>query len=168
MSTLTLYELATEYREDAEKLADLDLPPEVIADTLEGMGGELEVKAQNVVMFARNLEALAAQIKDAETQMAARRKSIENRAAHLRDYTLACMQMAGVKKIEGPMMKISVRANPASVEIFDEKMVPPYYMRQPEAPPPSPDKNLIAQAIKDGYEVPGARMADGRYRLEVK
>lgn len=168
MSALTLYELAAEYREDAEKLADLDLPPEVVADTLESMGGDLEVKAQNVIMFARNLEALAAQIKDAEAQMAARRKSIENRAAHLRDYTLACMQVAGVTKIEGPMMKISVRANPASVEIFDEAMLPPDYMRQPEPPPPAPDKKLIAQAIKDGYEVPGAKLVTGKMRLEVK
>lgn len=168
MSALTLYELAAEYREDAEKLADLDLPPEVIADTLDGMGGDLEVKAQNVIMFVRNLESLAAQIKDAEAQMAARRKSVENRAAHLRDYTLTCMQMAGVAKIEGPMMRISLRANPASVEIFDERMVPPDYMRQPETPPPAPDKKLIAQAIKDGYEVPGAKLVTGKMRLEIK
>ena len=38
-----LYELAAEYRADAEKLADMDLDEQTLADTLEGLGGELEV-----------------------------------------------------------------------------------------------------------------------------
>ena len=168
MSSLTLYELAADYREAAEKLADLDLPPEAVADTLEGLSGDLEVKASNVIMFARNCEALAAQIKDAEAQMAARRKALENRAAAMRDYCLRNMQAAGIQKIEGPMMRISIRANPASVEIFDERQIPPDYMRQPEPPPPSPDKALIAKALKDGFDVPGAKLVTDKVRLEVK
>ena len=168
MSALTLYELAAEYRAEAEKLADLDLPPEVIVDTLEGMAGDLEVKATNVVMFARNLEALALQIKEAEATMSARRKALEKRAEHLREYCLRNMLACGIQKIEGPMFELSIRKNPASVEIFDEAMLPPDYMREVEPPPPAPDKKLIAQAIKDGFEVPGARMAAAKFRLEVK
>ena len=84
----SLYDIAAEYRQTADKLADLDLDEQTIADTLEGMSGALEVKAQNVVMFARNLEATATAIKEAETAMAARRKAIENRAAGLRRYAL--------------------------------------------------------------------------------
>ena len=61
-----LYELAAEYRADCEKLADMDMDEQTLADTLEGLSGELEVKAQNVIMFTRNLEATAAAIKEAE------------------------------------------------------------------------------------------------------
>ncbi len=168
MNALTLYELAADYREAAEKLADLDLPPEVVADTLEGLAGELEVKAQNVVMFARNLEGLAAQIKEAEVAMAARRKALDNRAASLREYCLRNMQAAGVTKIEGPMLRISVRNNPASVEIFDERAIPSDYLREPDPPLPTPDKAMIAKALKDGYEVPGCRLVTDKQRLEVK
>ena len=163
----TLYDIAAEYRQTADKLADLDLDEQTIADTLEGMSGALEVKAQNVVMFARNLEATAAAIKEAETAMAARRKAIEHRAAGLRRYALSAMQVAGVQSIECPYFKLSVRKNPPAVEVFDAAQIPAQFMRTPEPPPPAPDKKAITEAIKAGQEVPGARLVSGE-RLEVR
>lgn len=163
----SLYDIAAEYRQTADKLADLDLDEQTIADTLEGMSGALEVKAQNVVMFARNLEATATAIKEAETAMAARRKAIENRAAGLRRYALSAMQVAGVQSIECPYFKLSVRKNPHAVEVFDAAQIPAQFMRTPEPPPPAPDKKAITEAIKAGQEVPGARLVSGE-RLEVR
>ena len=163
----TLYDIAAEYRQTADKLADLDLDEQTIADTLEGMSGALEVKAQNVVMFARNLEATATAIKEAETAMAARRKAIEHRAAGLRRYALSAMQVAGVQSIECPYFKLSVRKNPPAVEVFDAAQIPAQFMRTPEPPPPAPDKKAITEAIKAGKEVPGARLVSGE-RLEVR
>lgn len=163
----SLYDIAAEYRQAADKLADLDLDEQTIADTLEGMSGALEVKAQNVVMFARNLEATAAAIKEAETAMAARRKAIEHRAAGLRRYALSAMQVAGVQSIECPYFKLTVRKNPPAVEVFDAAQIPAQFMRTPEPPPPAPDKKAITEAIKAGQEVPGARLVIGE-RLEVR
>ena len=162
-----LYELAAEYRADCEKLADMDLDEQTLADTLEGLSGELEVKAQNVIMFTRNLEATAAAIKEAEAQMAARRKALENRAAGLRRYVLENMQFAGIQKIECPFFKLSIRDNPAAVEIYEPGLIPAQFMKQPEPPPPSPDKTAIKAAIAAGAEVPGAKLTRG-IRLEVK
>lgn len=88
MKGVFLYELAAEHRQNLEKLADLDLPADVVADTLESLGGDLEEKTQNVVEFVRNLESTAEAIKDAEQKMAERRKAIENRAASLKRYVL--------------------------------------------------------------------------------
>ena len=163
----TLYDIAAEYRQTADKLADLDLDEQTIADTLEGMSGALELKAQNVVMFARNLEATATAIKEAETAMASRRKAIEHRAAGLRRYALSAMQVAGVQSIECPYFKLSVRKNPPAVEVFDAAQIPAQFMRTPEPPPPAPDKKAITEAIKAGQEVPGARLLSGE-RLEVR
>ena len=163
----SLYDIAAEYRQTADKLADLDLDEQTIADTLEGMSGALEVKAQNVVMFARNLEATATAIKEAETAMAARRKAIEHRAAGLLRYALSAMQVAGVQSIECPYFKLSVRKNPPAVEVFDAAQIPAQFMRTPEPPPPAPDKKAITEAIKAGQEVPGARLVSGE-RLEVR
>lgn len=162
-----LYELAREYRDAAETLADLDLDEQTLADTLEGMSGELEVKAQNVIMFTRNLESTAAAIKEAEAQMAARRKALENRAAGLRRYVLENMQFAGVQKIECPWFTLSVRDNPAAVEIFEPGLIPAEYMTQPAPPPPAPNKTAIKAAINAGTEVPGAKLTNGT-RLEIK
>jgi hypothetical protein len=158
---MNLYEIAVQYREDAHRLADLDLPAEVVTDTLDAMAGELEVKAQNVVMYARNLEATAAAIKEAEEQMAKRRKAIENRAKHLLEYVQGCMETAGVQKIECPYFRLSIARKPQAVDVFEPGLLPAEYMRQPETPPPAPDKAAIAQALKEGKDVPGARLLQG-------
>jgi hypothetical protein len=162
-----LYELAAEYRADCEKLTDMDLPEQTLADTLEGLGGELEVKAQNVIMFTRNLEATAAAIKEAEGHMAARRKALENRAAGLRKYVLESMQHAGIQKIECPWFRLTIRDNPAAVDIYEPGLIPMEYMKPPQPPPFAPDKTAIKAAITAGTDVPGARLTKGT-RLDIK
>ena len=162
-----LYVLAQQYRADSDKLADMELDDQTLADTLESMGGELELKAENVVMFARNLEVTAAAIKDAEAQMAARRKAMESRSASLKRYVLENMQLAGIQKIEGPLFKLSIRENPTSVEVFEPDLIPLEYMTQPKPPPPAPNKTAIKAAIAAGVDVPGAKV-NRTTRLEIK
>jgi hypothetical protein len=163
----TLYELTAQYRSDLERLSELDLDEQTVADTLDSLGGELQTKAINVAMFASNLDATASAIKKAETQMATRRKAIEARSARLRKYLLDNMQACSLQKIECPQFVLSVRSNPASVEVFDERMVPGCYTRIQPAPPPVPDKAAIKRAIDTGVEVPGCRLTKTQ-RLEIK
>jgi hypothetical protein len=167
MTAITLYELAAEFRATADQLADLDLPPEVVADTLESISLPLEQKAVQVAAFARNLEATAEQIKAAEKQMADRRKSMESRAKWLRDYLMRNMQACGIEKIEHPLFRLAVRENPPAAVIDSEQQIPLDYIRQPEAPPPVLDKALIRKALMDGFDVPGAHLERGM-RLEIK
>lgn len=162
-----LFELAAEYRGIAEKLADMDLDEVTVRDTLESVSGALEEKATNVALFARNLEATAAAIKQAESDMAARRKAIEKRAESLRRYLLENMNACGIKKIDSPYFSISVRDNPVAVDVFDAAQVPAEFMRQPEPPPPAPDKIAIRDAIKHGQVVPGCRPTVSQ-RLDIK
>ena len=163
----TLYELAAEYREGMAKLQDLDLPAEVIADTLEGMSGDLEAKATNVAMFVRNLDSLADNIKAAEATMTARRKAIEARAEHVREYLLNNMLACQISKIESPYFTLAIRSNPPKVVIDDPEMVPDEYWRQPAIPSPELDKKAIAAALKAGDNVPGCRTEQGQ-SLSIK
>jgi hypothetical protein len=161
-----LFELAVQYREDVSKLEDLDLDEQTVADTLEAMGGELEAKAVNVIYFAQNLAATAAAIKEAETKMAARRKALENRAEALKKYVFDNMKFAGISKIECPHFKLSIRDNPASVDVFDQAQLPADYLREVPATY-TPDKTLIGKALKDGFDVPGAKLVHEQ-RLDIK
>lgn len=163
----TLYEVASQYRDLVTRLMDTQNDQIAIADTIEAEAYPLEVKAQNVAYAARNLEALAEQIKAAEKQMADRRKAIENRAMHIREYIKTSMEIAGVQKIDCPHFSISIKKNPASVDVFEPSLIPAEYMRQPEPPPPAIDKTAIKEAIKAGKEVPGALLAQGT-RLDIK
>lgn len=163
---MNLYELTLEFRSAAERLSDMDLDEQTLADTLESMSGELEAKCQNTIMVARNLEATAHAIKQAEMKMAERRKALENRAAWLRDNVHASMLSTGIQKIETPWFKLSIRQNPPAVEVFDASMVPAEFTKIPDPPPPAPDKTAIKAAIKAGIEVPGCRLTQGT-RLDV-
>ena len=162
-----LYVLAADYQASAAKLADLDLDEQTIADTLESLSGALEVKASNVAMLARNLEATAESIKAAEGEMAKRRKAVEARAAGLRRYLLSAMQTAGIKKVESPYMVLGRRANPPAVEVFDAAQVPAQFMLQPEPPPAAPDKAAIKEALAAGQDVPGCRLVTGE-RIDIR
>jgi hypothetical protein len=154
----TLFEIAAEYRADVEKLADLDLPPETIADTLEGLSGDLQAKARNIGSLVKHLEVTVDAMKDAEAQLYKRRKALENRIDSIKSYVLNAMQFNEIQKIETPYFNLTVVKNPASVEIYDLAQLPAHFMRQPEPPPPSPDKVLIKESLKHGEEVLGARL----------
>lgn len=164
---MTLYEISNTYREAAEKLVDMELPPEAIKDTLDGLGGELQVKATNVAMCVKNLEGLAAQIKEAESQMAHRRNVLENRAESIREYIKTCMESAGITEISCPYFTLKPKKNPPAVEILDEQLIPKDFMKQPEPPPPSPDKKALLEHMKAGNSVDGARLIQ-RTRLDIR
>jgi len=161
-----LYIIANDYRAAANKLADLDLDAQTISDTLEGLGGELEVKAQSVAFMVRNLEVAAEAIKVFEAEQTARRKAIENRAASLRDYLARCMEATGIEKIEGPGIALSFRKSTAVV-IDEPGLIPAEFMRTPEPPPPAPDKKAIGEALKAGSSVAGAHI-ETRKNLQIK
>ena len=167
MTSLSLYTIAQEHRAMVERLMDTQDDAQAIADTIEAESYPLEVKAQNVAYAIKNLEATAAAIKQAEGDMAARRKATEKRVEHLREYVKTCMEVAGVSKIDCPHFALSIKKNPAAVDIFEPGMVPTEFMRQPEPPPAAPDKAAIKAALQAGRDVPGAMLAQGT-RLEIR
>jgi hypothetical protein len=166
MTGITLYQIASEHRQMVETLMDIQADPQTIEDTISAESYPLELKAQNTAYAIKTLDANADAIEAAAKEMLDRAKALRNRAKHVKDYLLRCMDLAGVKKIECPHFALSLRDNPAAVEVFDEKQVPQDYMREIPARF-EVDKALIKQAIKDGYEVPGAKLTQGK-RLEIK
>lgn len=166
-TSLALYVLADQYMADLAKLEELDLDEQTVSDTLESLGGELEVKATNVAAFARNLEASAEAIKGAEAAMAARRKAIENRASRIREYLKLNMERTGILKIECPQFALSIKKNPPAVHVEAPELVPAEYMKTPPPPPPVLDKKAVGEALKAGKDVPGCRLEQGT-RLDIR
>lgn len=155
-----LFILAAEHRALADKLHDLDLDDQTIADTLEGESGDLIEKVKNVAAVFRNLESDAKQIKEAEQQLAERRKAIEKRAESLKQYLKTNMELSGIQKIECQWFVITLAQNPEAVTVDDETMIPRDYFKEIPASYQL-DKSLVKQAIKDGFEVPGAHLSRG-------
>lgn len=167
--SLSLFQIAAEHRAMVVRLMDLDLDEQTMLDTLEGESFPLEQKAQNITYVIRNCQ-LEQDAIDSEIERLTKLKTqIANREKNLRAYTQRCMEIAGVSKISAGTFSLSLQKNPASVEIFEPALVPDLYMRVPEPKPPvaAPDKKLIAQAIKDGFDVPGAKLVQS-VRLVIK
>lgn len=169
MNTLpALYQIADIYLQDLDKLNDLDLDDQTVADTLESIQGDMQEKCTNVAAFIRNTESLADQIKQAEQAMAARRKALENRADRIRQYLLENMQRTGISKIDSPWFKIALAKNPPSVVVDDEdtlKFAHPEFVNVVTTE--SLDKTAIKEAIKAGQIVEGARLASSD-RVTIK
>lgn len=167
MTSLTLFDIAKEYRAITDVLMDSGADEQTLSDTLEGEAWPLELKAQNYGFVIRNLEATAEAIKAAEAQMAARRKTMEKRSAYLLERLKTGMEIAGVTELSCPHFQIKIKKNPPAINVFDEKQVPDKYWVQPEAPPKVIDKKAIKADIDADIEVPGAMKVQGT-RLEIK
>jgi chromatin segregation and condensation protein Rec8/ScpA/Scc1 (kleisin family) len=167
MTDLTLYNIADQYLIDLQKLQEMEIDEQTFADTLEGLSGELELKATNVAMFVRNLEASAEAIKAAEKQMAERTKALESKADRIRQYLLDNMTRTGITKIDCPYFVLSVRKNPPAVEVLNQDMIPDKYFDIPEPPAPTLNKNRLKEDLKAGVIVEGAKLTAGQ-SLSIK
>ena len=165
MTALTLYQISQEHRALADALQDMDLDEQTISDTLEAESALVE-KSQAVAAVIKNLDAFADAIKAEADAMADRAKKVRNRAEAVKRYLHQCMQVAGVQKIEHPQFTISIRKNPESVDVFEEGLLPQDLLREIPAEY-KPDRNLIKQALKDGFDVPGARLTRTE-RVEIR
>ncbi|MCA1852853.1 MAG: siphovirus Gp157 family protein [Beggiatoa sp.] len=167
MTMPTLYEISQTYLQALDALTDpeADIPMQAVADTLEGIEGQLQEKAVNIAKFFRNLEATAQAIKEAEEQMARRRRAFDARVKWLRDYLKASMEATGINKIESPWFRLTIQKNPPAVEILDEDAIPD--KDTTEVVTKTIDKAGIKAAFQAGEHVSGARLTQGT-RLAVR
>ncbi len=165
-----LYQLVEQYRSLEALDASEDLPLEVIQDTLEGLTGELTVKATNVAKFILNNDAMADAIEQASAAMQARAMRLRRRSDAIREYLKINMQGAGITKIEATEFVLTLKKNPLSVIVTDEASIPDAFKvtQVPPPPPvPRPDKAAIKKAIQGGVSVPGAHL-EQHERLDIK
>jgi hypothetical protein len=159
-ATLKLYELSDDYLEAMEALAEIDdLPPEVIADTLEGLAGAWEDKALNVARYVRNLEAEAEAIVDARDRMERRAKAARAQAARLKAYLKAELERTGLQP-KAPDLALRLQNNPPSVMIDNEAKIPKAYRRTETVT--TLLKAEISVALKAGKKVTGAHLEQSR------
>ena len=154
---MKLYDLAQNYAQLLE-MAD-DMESDALVDTLEALQGEIEEKAENIAKLIKNLEADAKIIKEEEQRLAERRRAIEAKVDRLKAYLQEQLEVAGLQKVKRPTITVAIQNNPPSVEIADEKLIPSEFM----IPQPAKiDKKAILERLKNGEEIPGAKLVQGR------
>lgn len=162
---LKLYEYTSQYLEAMEFLQDVELPDDVIQDTIEGLKGELKLKGKNIGSFIRNMDANVAMLKDHEKKTRDKRSAMEKRIAWLKNYLLTNMQSTGITEISCDYFTVKPCKNPAVVWITDEKLITDKY--KTELVTFKLDKRAMAVDLKAGIAVPGAELHHG-WRLDIK
>lgn len=156
-----LYELTKDYKQVLDMADDESIDLEVINNTLQAIEGAIEEKAVNIISIIKSLDGDAKIIRAEEKRLADRRKAVENRVNHIKDYLKDQMELAGIDKINTPTVTIYIQNNPPSAKVEDDKKIPSKFLTIiPEQY--VPDKKRIAEAIKAGEEVGGCSLVQGR------
>jgi hypothetical protein len=163
---ITLYNAAETVR---ELLEQIDPETGELPEGFEQARAIVATKAQAVAAFILETNAQADMVEGHAKALLARVKTARKRSDWLKQYLQSHMGAAGVLSIQSDDGTFSAKLDKErdeSVEIFDEAQLPADYMREIPATT-EPDKALIKKAMKDGFEVPGARLVK-KDRLTIK
>ena len=131
-------------------------------DTLDGMEIAIQEKAESVALYIKNLDYEIKAIKSEKSRLDARLKSKEKSCKNMLEYLKNCLEAAKLKKIETPRAAISIRNNPESVEITDEKSFIGWAQDNNDDllryKDPEVNKTAVKQLLKAGEEVPFAKL----------
>ena len=131
-------------------------------DTLDGMEIAIQEKAESVALYIKNLDYEIKAIKSEKSRLDARLKSKEKSCKNMLEYLKNCLEAAKLKKIETPRAAISIRNNPESVEITDEKSFIGWAQNNNDDllryKDPEVNKTAVKQLLKAGEEVPFAKL----------
>ena len=133
------------------------------ADVLEGETNFHAVLTR-IVNSERDADSLAKAVAGRISDLQARKSRAERRKDAMRGLMFRLLKAAGVPRVTLAEATISIGRKAASVEIFDEALLPKVYVRVST----SPDKAAIKEALQAGADVPGAKMGEAGEQLSVR
>ncbi|SPX83773.1 Siphovirus Gp157 [Listeria innocua] len=152
--TMKLYQLTDNYLRVQELLEENKT--EAVEDTLDALTDGFHDKAENIVKIIKSLAADAEMAGKEAKRLLKRKQALENNVQKLKNYLQTEMERMEIRKINSTLFTIQIQKNPASVEIVDEALLKPFFLLQE----PKIDKKRIAEILKSGEEVKGARLVE--------
>jgi len=161
-----LYEITEQMRGLQRLMEDEDTPlsADVLTDSLDGLVGDLEAKAEGLLAYVANVGSDAAAIDVEIKRLQARKKALTNRQNSLREYLRYNMVAGDIKKISCPLFTVTLRKPIDVVSVGMVDQLPPEYVKTTVAP----DKGKIKAALKAGLDVPFCRLIPGQPGLMIR
>lgn len=164
---MTLYELTNDYLNLLALAEDPETDPDVLADTLEGLDGQLEDKADNYAKVIRQIESdvngLKAEIERLQARKTAAQNNIDRMKANLEQMMIATDKT----KFKTELFSFGIQKNPAKV-VMDEpyiENVPEEYLKYKE---PEIDRKKIAEDLKAGKDLEGIAHLEQSESLRIR
>lgn len=143
---MTLYELTNELQQLLAMAEDPDVDPEILRDTIEGVTGEIEVKADGYAKVIRQMESDGAGLKTEIDRLTARKRAIDNSIDRMKEALKNAMILADKPKFKTELFSFNIQKNPKKV-IIDAPIenIPTVWLVPQE---PKVDKAAIKAALE--------------------
>ena len=163
----TLYELTSEYMQLLEIAEDPDTDVRVLLDTMEGVSGEIEEKADGYAKVMKELEGEELKIKNEVDRLNVRRLSISNNIRAMKLRLQESMKLTGKTKFKTDLFSFNVQKNPPSVVIDEQYLenIPKEYLKYKD---PEIDKAKIKEDLKAGKDLTGIAHLEQGESLRIR
>lgn len=161
---MTLYELTSEYLELLEMADDPEVDPQTVADTMEGLGGEIVDKLDAYVVILKKLEAENA-MDDAEVKrLQARARTRTRNIEMLKAAMVSGMRALDVKRLPTEHFRLAIVKNGGKQPIEYTGEVPIEFCRVEL----QRDAEKVRAALESGEALDFARLGDRGEHLTIK
>lgn len=140
----TLYELTGQYLQLLEMAQDAD--PETFADTLDGMDGEIEEKADNYAKVIRTLSGDIDSIDVEIDRLKNRKNTISNNMERIKKSLETSMIITNKRKFKTVLFSFGIQKNRPVVQIKQESAVPKQFWKTQD---PVIDKQSLLDYVKE-------------------
>ena len=163
---MTLYELKDEYKQLLEMLEDPDIDPQVIADTMEAVSGELDVKCDSYVVIIKKLEAQVEMIDTELIRLEKNKTALTSNIKRMKSSVLDAIQLTGQRKMETDHFKLSIVKNGGKqpMEVDEIEKIPQDYLTMK----PVANMEKIRQELEGGSQLDFARLKERGEHLGIR
>lgn len=163
----SIYELTQDYLQILSMLEDPELDPQTLADTMEGIEGEFEIKAENYAKVMKNLEGDILAIKTEIDRLTAKKKALENNIKNMKSTLQTAMETTGKTKFKTELFSFNIQKNAPAVVIDEQYIenIPDKYLKYKD---PEIDKTAIKDAIQKGEDLGGIAHLEIKNSLRIK
>lgn len=155
---MQLYDVSERYKNLIQLMEDGEVPEDILKESLNSVEEEFEEKANNIAKLVKTEKAEVMALKEEIKRLTNRAKAKENNSKNLQKYLEENMIMAGKEKFKTTLFSFNIQANPKSLKIVDENLIPEKY----KFIEINYLKDVIKNDIKNGLEVPGVNLVQTR------
>jgi len=145
---MTLYELTNDYMNLLTLAEDGELDPEMLKDTLEGLEGAIEDKADGYAKVIAQLNSDIAGLDGEIERLQNRKAAIKSNADNMKRTLQRCMIESGKTKFKTAFFSFGIQKNAPSLKVDVDLAAVPAAYRIPQ--PDKIDNAGIKKALKDG------------------
>lgn len=166
----SLYEVTGEILQLQSMLED-DIDPEVLADTLEGVQGEYEIKLEAYCKVIKNLEGDVTSIKAEVDRLSTKRKTLENNIERLKKAMFDSMKATNTSKVKGTLFTVAIQKNGGKNPIIYDKDNKDITLTLPDNLVnivETPNLEAIRELLEAGKTVNGFSLGERGESLRIK